>query len=172
MKFCIDFGDTNFIGVVNTDKYKSFVDEDWELDVLLQHFGGEMKQGHILVFQMTEEGIEHSWNVEVKIGAEEIIHPCFRKAIGYIKVTENKLYLVDYDCLTMAAQFEDEKVPDRNCSNYKIEMENGVYKVEVVQYYNVDKDEYAGTNETDILINFVKVSDFQPIADSVFWCTY
>ncbi len=60
MKFYMNFGDTNFIGLVNTDQYKSFVDEDWELDILLQHFGNEMKMGHILVCQMTEEEIEHS----------------------------------------------------------------------------------------------------------------
>jgi len=172
MRFCMSFGDTNFIGVANTDKYKSFVDEDWDLDSLLQHFGDEMKQGHILVFQMTEEGIEHSWKVNVRIGTEEITHKCFRKATGYIVVTENQLFLVDYDCLTMAAQFQDTKVPDQNCSNYKIELENGFYKVEAVQYYNVDKDEYVGANETDILLNFIKVSAIEPIAESVFWCTY
>ena len=51
----MNFGDTNFIGLANAAKYKSFVDEDWELDSLLQHFGDEMNQGHILVFQMTDE---------------------------------------------------------------------------------------------------------------------
>lgn len=43
MRFCMSFGDTNFIGVANADKYKSFVDEDWELDSLLPHFGDEIK---------------------------------------------------------------------------------------------------------------------------------
>lgn len=60
MRFCMKFGDTNFIGVVNAERYKSFVDEDWEFEMLLQHFTNEMKNGNILVFQMTEEGIEHS----------------------------------------------------------------------------------------------------------------
>jgi hypothetical protein len=60
MKYCMEFGDTNFIGVVNAEKYKSFVHEDWELKMLLQHFANEMKVGNILVLQMTEEGIEHS----------------------------------------------------------------------------------------------------------------
>nr|WP_245637769.1 hypothetical protein [Cytobacillus solani] len=69
-----------------------------------------MKQGHLLVFQMAEEGIEYSWKVDVRVGTEEIADTCFRKAAGYIEVTENQLYLVDYDCLTMAAQFEDHKV--------------------------------------------------------------
>jgi hypothetical protein len=172
MKFCMNFGDTNFIGLANAAKYKPFVDEDWELDSLLQHFGDEMKQGHILVFQMTEEGIEYSWRVDVRIGTAEIAHKYFRKAVGYIEVTENQLYLVDYDCLAMAAQFEDEKVPDQNCSNYEIEIENGFYKVEAVQYYNVDKDEYVGANETDILLNLIKVPAGEPVAESVFWRTY
>ncbi len=43
MRFCMSFGDTNFIGVANANKYKSFVDEDWELDSLLPHFGDEIK---------------------------------------------------------------------------------------------------------------------------------
>ncbi|WP_338128714.1 hypothetical protein [Aneurinibacillus migulanus] len=166
------YGDTNFIGVVNAERYKSFVDGDWELEMLLKHFTNEMKDGNILVFQMTEEGIEHSWNVEVKIGTEVIEQKCFRKAESYIKVTENQLYLVDYDCLTMAVQFESDKVPDKNCSNYKIDIENGVYKVDIFQFYNVDKDEYVGTNEQDILLNFIKVSDFQKTADNVLWCSF
>lgn len=172
MKFCMSFGDTNFIGVANVDTYKSFVDEDWELDNLLQHFGGEMKLGHILVFQMTDKGIQYSWRVDVRVGTEEITNKYFRKAVGYMEVTENQLYLVDYDCLTMSAQFEDNKVPDQNCSKYKIEMKNGFYKVEIVQYYYVDKDEYIGVRETDILLNFIEVSDIESIAESVFWCTY
>ncbi|PEY43938.1 hypothetical protein CN354_01870 [Bacillus cereus] len=172
MRFCMKFGDTNFIGVVNAEQYKSFVDEDWEFEMLLQHYADEMKNGNVLVFQMTEEGIEHSWNVEVRVGEEPIKQECFRKAEGYIRVTENQLYLVDYDCLTMAAQFEDEKVPDENCSNYKIDIENGVYKVEVLQFYNVDNDEYVGTNEKDILLNFMKVPVFQQTVDRVFWCSF
>lgn len=94
-------------------EFKSLEDEDWELDSLLQHFGDEMRQGNILVFQMTEKGIQHSWRVDVRVGIEETTHKCFRKAVGYIEVMDNQLYSVDYDCLTMAAQFEKEKVPDQ-----------------------------------------------------------
>ncbi|SFI69677.1 hypothetical protein SAMN04488574_10427 [Bacillus sp. 71mf] len=94
------------------------------------------------------------------------------KAEGYIRVTGNQLYVVDYDCLTMAAQFESNKVPDKNCSNYKINIENGVYKVEVLQFYNVDNDKYVGTNEKDILLNFIKVPAFQQTVNRVFWCSF
>jgi len=172
MRYCMKFGDTNFIGVANAEKYNAFVNEDWELDTLLHHFAKEMQMGNILVFQMTEEGIEHSWNVTVNVGTDEINPKCFRRAIGYLRVTNNQLYLVDYDCLTMAAQFKDEKVPDKNCSNYKIDIENGDYKVEIIQYYNVDQNEYVGTNQTDVLLNFIKISNFRPRDNNVFWCTY
>lgn len=57
MRYCMEFGDTNFIVVVNAMEYKSFVHEDQELGMLLQYFSNEMKFGNILVFQMTEEGI-------------------------------------------------------------------------------------------------------------------
>ncbi|WP_369683858.1 hypothetical protein [Salipaludibacillus sp. LMS25] len=166
------FGDTNFIGLVNAERYTSFVNEDWDLAGLLMHFSNEMKEGNILVCQMTEEGIEHSWNVDIKIGTEEITQHYFRKAVGFINVTDNKLFLVDYDCLTMAAQFEGELVPDKNCSNYRIDIENGVYKVEIIQFYNVDKAEYFGTNDTDVLVNFIKETEFQQVVDNVLWCTY
>ncbi|GAB1764589.1 hypothetical protein PMEGAPL125_10090 [Priestia megaterium] len=172
MKFCMDFGDTNFIGVANAKEYQSFVDEDWELDQLLNHFGSEMKKRNMLVCQMTEEGIEHSWNVEVKIGTESDIGTYFRKATGYINVTNHQLYLVDYDCLTMAAQFEDQLVPDENCSKYRIDIKNGMYKVELIQFYNVDQDEYTGNDQTDLLLNFIKMEHVEETVDEVFWCTY
>jgi len=172
VKFCMNFGDTNFIGVANAKEYHSFVDEDWELDQLLNHFGSEMKKGNVLVCQMTEEGIERSWNVEVKIGTESDIGTYFRKATGYINVTNNQLYLVDYDCLTMAAQFEDHSVPDENCSKYRIDIKNGVYKLDFIQFYNVDKDEYTGNDGTNLLLNFTEIVHVEETVDEVFWCTY
>ncbi|MED1594443.1 MULTISPECIES: hypothetical protein [Bacillus] len=45
-------------------------------------------------------------------------------------------------------------------------------KVEVLQFYNVDNDEYVGTNEKDILLNFMKVPVFQQTVDRVFWCSF
>lgn len=172
MRFCMEFGDTNFIGIVNAKQYKSFVDMDWKLNQLLQHFANEMKVGNILVMQMTEEGIEHSWKVEVNIENEAIEQKCFRKAEAYIRVTENKLFLVDYDCLTMAAQFESNKVPDRNCSKYEIDIDNGIYRIQIFQFYNVDKNLYIGTNDIDILFNFTKVSEFTQEVDKVLWCSF
>lgn len=172
MKHCMDFGDTNFIGIANPDTYASFVDEDWELDMLLDHFASEMEKGSLIACQMTEEGIQHSWNAEVTFGTDEMNPPCFRRAVGQITVTSGELYLVDYDCLTMAAQFPHEKVPDDNCARYKVDIENGHYKVEVIQYFNVDEDARTGSEETDIRFHFIKVPESEARSLNVFWRTY
>lgn len=82
---------------------------------------------------MTEEGIEHSWTIEVKFEATLNDLECYRRTEGYIEITDNKLYIVDYDCLTMDAQFSDNKIPGENCANNRIELKNGMYMVEIVQ---------------------------------------
>ncbi|WP_166246432.1 hypothetical protein [Paenibacillus turpanensis] len=172
MEFCMKYGDTNFIGLVNAEKYKAFVDEDWEFEQLLQHFREEMKDSNILVFQMTTEGIEHSWTIEVLVGATIANIDCYRRSEGYITVTEGKLFLVDYDCLTMSAQFKDEKIPDENCEKYLIELNNGVYKVEIIQFYNVDQGEHIGSEKVNMLINFIEVRELGVNPDKLFWCSY
>lgn len=174
MNICLKFGDTNFIGLVNAQEYKSFVNEDWELLELMQHFNNEMLNENILVYQMTNEGIEYSWNINVVIGSETTgeDEECFRKAEGYIKVTNNKLYIVDYDCLTMSAQFEDEKVPDDNCEKNQININNGSYKVTFYQYYNTDDNKFTGRSDIDIRIILTEASKTKRQADKVFWCTF
>ncbi|MGM1046823.1 MAG: hypothetical protein ACQEXX_11840 [Bacillota bacterium] len=57
MNYVID-GDTNFMGIVNADRYTSFVDSDWDLDMLRQHVAEEMKKGNVIVWQLTSEGVE------------------------------------------------------------------------------------------------------------------
>ncbi|RRJ61712.1 hypothetical protein EHV15_01015 [Paenibacillus oralis] len=172
MNIYLKYGDTNFIGLVNAQSYKSFVNEDWELVELLRHFSSEMLNENILVYQMTNEGIEHSWNIEVIIGPETTDEECFRKAEGYIKVTENKLYIVDYDCLTMSAQFEDEQVPDKNCEKNQLHVNNGAYKVTFYQYYNVDESKFIGRDDTDIRMVLTETSEIKDQAGKVYWCTY
>ncbi|NOU92127.1 hypothetical protein GC093_02605 [Paenibacillus sp. LMG 31456] len=172
MKFCMKFGDTNFIGLVNASEYKSFVNEDWQLGMLLNHFSDEMRNGNILVFEMTNRGVQHSWNIEIQIGKTDRDNKYFRSADGYIKVTNNKLYIIDYDCLTISAQFEDESVPDKNCSKNEIDLNNGIYKVVFDQFYNADSREFTGKSDIDILITLIEVSNFEVITDRVFWCTY
>ncbi|MDR9745211.1 hypothetical protein [Paenibacillus taichungensis] len=173
MNICLKFGDTNFIGLVNAHKYNSFVNADWELEELLQHFRNEMINGNILVYQMTSEGIEHSWNIEIELDLLPRVDKLyFRMAEGYINVTNSKLYIVDYDCLTMSAQFEGEKIPDQNCEKNQINLKNGIYKVTFCQYYNADENKFIGRKDIDIRVILTEVSEIMEQVGKVFWCTY
>ncbi|WP_405131707.1 hypothetical protein MHB43_08270 [Paenibacillus sp. FSL H8-0317] len=172
MGFRMEYGDTNFIALVNADQYKTYVSEDGELDMLLNHFVQEMQIGNILVLQMTNEGVEHSWTTEFTFENNIDVESCYRRAKGYIQVTDNQLYLVDYTCLTMAAQFEDCIVPDDNCARYRIELQNGTYQVEIIQYYNPDIGEYVGIKEAELIMDFKKVTELGKNEDKVIWCSY
>lgn len=172
MKYKMKSGDTTFIGIANADTYMSFVDVDWSLNQLLKHFGEETKNANIMVFQMSVNGIEHSWKVKVTVNQENKVKGSYRKAQGYIRVTNKELYLVDYDCLTMAAQFNHRKVPDQNCSNYRISIQNGIYQVNVYQFYDVDSNSRTGSRLKDMLIEFHEVKDISSSMDTVYWCNF
>ncbi len=80
------FGDTVNIAIANIDRYKSYVSEDWSLDSLYNHFLTETQNNNILVFQMTNEGIEHSWEVDINISDKTpITNKFFQKRKGLSK---------------------------------------------------------------------------------------
>ncbi|PZD97251.1 hypothetical protein DNH61_02500 [Paenibacillus sambharensis] len=72
----------------------------------------------------------------------------------------------------MSAQFRDEKVPDKNCENYLIELNNGLYKVEIIQNYDVDQGKHIGSDKVNMLINFLEVRELGANPDKLFWCSY
>ncbi|MGV2787954.1 hypothetical protein GNF98_20180 [Clostridium perfringens] len=51
-------------------------------------------------------------------------------------------------------------------------MKNGMYMVEIVQFYNADNDEHIGGDKINMLMNFNEISNFEANADKVIWCSY
>lgn len=163
-----NIGDTNFIALVNCEKYNAFVDEDWEFEMLKNRWFEENVGGNIIVCQMTDEGIEDDWI----IGLENESFECaefLAHETSHITVTNGQLCFVEYTCLTMAAQFEDESVPDSECGTFTFEMENGDYKVDIYKLKDVDTSERVG-NERDIIFKFTKV-DKADGQGKILWCT-
>lgn len=169
MQFNFNIGDTNFIALVNPNKYKTFVNEDWHLNMIKEHFINETKENNILMCQMTNEGVEGDWRIKVNFGESTCLGDYFRKESGYINVDNKELCFVEYTCLTMAAQFEDEIVPDTYCDKFRFNIENGLYKVDVIQYYDIDNDKHYGRNDIDIEFKFTKVLKCEEMEHKVFW---
>lgn len=158
----IDFvtGDTNFLCLVNSDNYASFVNSEWDLiEDIIPNVEKQQKLGHILMYQMTQEGIEDDWKINCYFDFEiEAPKDYLKKSYNYIRVTNNQLHIIDYTCLTMAAQFPDEAVPNKECQPYCIELVNGYYRVAAYLYKDVDAEEKIG-HEEDLAFSFERLSE-------------
>lgn len=149
-------GDTNFLCLVNKETYQSFIKEDWDLiKDLIPHVKAQQQLGNILMYQMTEEGIEDDWAIAYYVN-EEYSESYLKKAENYIEVTNNWLHLIDYTCLTMAAQFLNDLIPDKECEPFSISIENGYYLVNTLLYKDVDRGVKSG-NQEDLAFYFKKV---------------
>jgi hypothetical protein len=156
--------DSGLIALVNVEKYRSFVDNDWELDQLLDHFRSEMNDKNLLIWGTGTEG--GTWKVELNQGFSN--QKGFRECVGIIFTDNNSLYLINYDSLTMGEQFEDVKLPEDYLSDLVVPLDKGYYKCKVIQmfdptYYNHD------TNSVDFIIEFEKTDDNQINWNNIPW---
>lgn len=155
--------DSGFLGIVNADTYKSFVDEDWELLQLFDHFVDEMNADALIIWST---GTPNYWNVVV--GESPTGNISFREFSKIIKVTNGCLYLTNYEDLTMAAQFADDKMPAKHHSDLRIELDNGHYIVTIKQMRNPD-DYVTNDEEIGFEITFLKDNITESSINKIFW---
>ncbi len=161
MKYQID-DDSGFMGLIDNNTYFSFVDEDWSFDQLMNHLKNEMKKHSLLIWGT---GSENTWNIEVNDNFSE--KTGFREIIGNIVVTNKELFLINYESLSMAAQFKHVKLPENHMKDLKIELENGEYLVRIVQLK--DPIDEKLTDEYDFLIEFKKTKIIENEWDKIPW---
>jgi hypothetical protein len=159
--------DSGFIEIVNPEKYSSFVGEDWQLPQLLKRFVDEMNNDNLILWST---GSENVWTVNFLSNPSD--KKSFRSFYKTIEVTSGKIFLTNYDDLSMAAQYVDEKIPAKHNADLSINLDNGRYKLQVRQLFNRDDYNY----EPEGQINFevvVQVDTFKTVqqVDSVFWLT-
>jgi hypothetical protein len=146
--------DSGFMGLVNADRYDSFVNEDWEFNDLKQRFIQEMNRNNLLFWSTGQEGL---WNVRVT--TEEAKHNTFKTLRGEISVTDEKLFLINYEDLSMAAQFRDEKLPLKHNANLGVRIENGNYSVKINQLFNPDSLKLGDNDKVHFEIIIEKAMD-------------
>ena len=170
--FDFTIGDTNFISLVNAQSYESFIDEDWDLiSDLIPHVITQQQKGNILMYQMTGEGIEADWRIAITHDSVTV-KKYLKKTVNYITVTDGSLYLIDYTNLTMAAQFSDEFIPDQDCAQFKIELENGSYAVSSYLFKDVD-NVILIFDDCDMLLVFQPYTDALPyLNQQICWSTF
>ena len=125
-----------FLALVDTNRYHSFVTEDWEFEQLISHFIDQSNKKCMIMWRSGYEGDQWIVNFE-QVKSDKV---AFREFETQIEVTDKKLYLTEYADLTMAASYNDSKIPSKHNSALFINLENGLYNVLVRQLFNPDLD--------------------------------
>jgi hypothetical protein len=158
-------GDSGFIAIVNTDKYKSFVDENWELPQLFNHFTEQMNNENLIIWAT---GSENEWTVNFLVTPSNNI--AFREFNKSITVTSAQLYLTNYEDLTMAAQFDDCTIPAKHNSSLYIKLENGKYNFTTRQMFDPKDESYRSNKKGDFEIIIRRQDNIEDEkASHIFW---
>jgi len=115
-------------------------------------------------------GLENEWTVNFL--DKPTNKKAFREFFKTIKVTNGQLFLTNYEDLTMAAQFEDEKIPAKQNADLFIQLDNWKYEVTVRQLFDPNDNEYGAEGEVNFEI--IIQADIKKRAnqiDKIFWWT-
>jgi hypothetical protein len=159
--------DSGFLAIVNADKYQSFVDSDWGLHQLFNHFVDEMNNGNLI---MWATGYENEWTVIFLDKPSDDV--AFREFSKSIHVTNGKLFLTNYEDLTMAAQFQEEKIPQEGNAELCINLDDGKYDFTIRQLFDQSDHDYVAQEKINFEIIIQPGTEKKdPKIDRVFWST-
>lgn len=156
------YDDDGYIGLVNAGSYASFVDSDWQLEQLFRHFSNAINSETLIVWETSPGG--GSWIVDFMEAPSE--QKAFHEFESTIVVTDERLCLVSYADLTMAAQFEDERLPAKGNADLYIELPSGRYNCLVRQMFVPEED----GDRFEIILRPPTERKGAPVSD-VFWNT-
>lgn len=142
--------DSGLLALVDCSTYRPSVGADWTYEGLLQHFNGSTKDRTLAVWDCGDGG--DSYVIQVRSGITT--ESGFRSIDGAMNVTGGALHLVSYDALTMAAQFDDEVLPSKHERHLRIGLENGYYRIRLVQLYDPARLKKPDHSTPDFVVEF------------------
>lgn len=154
--------DSGFLGLIDPSDYRSFVDNQWTLEQLVEHFESEMRAGHLLIWGTGREDI---WRVEVSFAPSSLVG--FREFTAPIRASGNHLLLTNYEALTMAAQFEDVRLPEPHNQDLLVPVTPGLYACRVVQ--RSDPEVSDPRPQTDFLVDLTPLKENVQVPSSIPW---
>lgn len=160
--------DSGFLALVDASTYETFISADWTLDQIMEHFTKAMNQQDMIMWQSNNDGGGY-WRIELleKPSGRE----AFRQFERTIRVTNGKLYLTNYDNLTMAAQFKKYKIPGEGGEHLFVKFQNGLYSVTVRQLFNLDEINFNKNGDFDFEIIIVPANHKSGSIEEVIWST-
>ncbi len=129
------FDDCGILSLIDCASYVSFLSKDWTYESIVDHFKLELGRRSMLIWECGDGGGPYS--VRVRMGLTD--ERGFRDVVGPITVTKDRLQLVSYDALTMAAQFAEYGVPSEEEAGFAIPLASGKYKVRIIQTFDPEQ---------------------------------
>lgn len=127
------WGDGSHLAIVDLDRYQAFVG-DWDQDDRLRkHLLAQAGREAIVAWGA---GFETDWVVSIRPGFSA--RQGFREFRSVISTQTGRLYLLNYDSLTMAAQFDDYRLPDKDTVATAFQVPPGRYRARIVQLVDPD----------------------------------
>jgi hypothetical protein len=141
--------DSGFLAIVVPAAYQGFLDGNWQFDQLLAHFRAQMSRQSLLIWGT---GLEGRWQVDVLLRPSHVRG--FREVSGPLQVVGGQVLVTNYESLTMAAQFEDVRLPEEHQQDLLVEIPNGNYSCRVVQMFDPGVAESAAPGTPDFVLEF------------------
>jgi hypothetical protein len=151
--------DSGYLAIIDPVGYRSFVDNDWTLDQLIEHFKSEINDRHLA---MWGTGREDTWRVDVCF--ERSKEAGFREFYTLLYASDEQLLITNYETLTMAAQFEDVRLPEPHQQDLLIPVLSGLYLCRVIQHF--DPQSHNPTlqhDQADFLVEITLVKDVDSV---------
>lgn len=126
--------DYGCLAIIAYDLYHSFVSKNWELEQIKLHIIQQNNEMNIVPWGC----VNGNWIVNFEFSESNLHGEC--EFESYIKTT-GKLLLTNYDSITMAAQFEDEKLPQEHETGQVFNLPAGTYLVKVIQNFKTSEQE-------------------------------
>ena len=97
----------------------------------------------------------------------------FREFYRTLEVTNGKIFLTNYEDLTMAAQYQDEKIPAKHNADLSIDLDNGRHEFQIRQFFDPEDENYEpeGKVNFEIVMQKNTTSKKPHQVDKVFWHT-
>jgi hypothetical protein len=156
--------DSGLLALVIPATYETFVDSDWTLDQLVAHFKAQMQRRSLLIWDTGSEGI---WKVDVRLKKSDVMG--FREVSGPIRVVGGSLLLTNYESLTMAAQFKDVTLPTNDQEDLLLSLPDDNYTCRIIQVFDPEKEESAGDDRPDFVIEVLKATGNPASWESIPW---
>ena len=164
MKFKIT-DDSGFLALVNNDIYNPFFEANWDINELFSHFITQMNKQCFSIWRTSNEG-GGFWSVEFV--EEKSAKKSNREFSSIINVTNRKLYVANFEDLSMCASYPEYSIPLSHNSKLFYELDNGLYLITVRQLFNPDIENEVDIN-FEIVVKPKNLIQDEIIFDKIVW---